>query len=446
MIGSQSTSLLVCTAFFSVAVARAQAPIAPDPLSAAALRTTLEYLTSDERAGRDSPSRGLDEARAYLIEHVRAAGLAPGVGDSYEHRYTLPGSRLDGGQLVLRVRAGTGEPVDLTPGKDVRVWRADAGYDNQDVEVVRVDFAQPGVDRMLRTQRGRRPVMVEVETTSPLWQACEGAREQLSRRGRGGAPWLLVRKGALPEGELHAAVSLPAPEDVEVSLHNVVATLCTEGAKEWVVFSAHYDHVGIGAPRDGDAIYNGADDDASGSAAVLALAEAFAQHKPKLMRNLAFVWFSAEEKGLRGSRAFVEDPPFPLADIAAVVNLEMLGRPPKEGARKAWITGDDLSDFAAIATPVFAKNGVERIGFAMAGALFSASDNLPFAQKGVVAHSISAGSLHDDYHQPSDELARLDLEHMSAVVRALYAFGVELATRPERPAFNAKGKRQLKLD
>jgi len=433
-----------------VATVWAQAPAAPavvdaDPCSAASLRATLEFLASDERAGRDSPSHGLDEARDYLIGRAQAAGLAPGVGEGYRHRYRLAGERVDGRNVVCNVRGASGESLELQPGRDVRVWRAGAGCDESDVEVARVDFAQPGVDRMLSGNRGRRPVMVEVEEASPLWKECAGPREQVGRRGRGGAPWLLVRRGALPEGELRATVSVPAPEAVDVELDNVVATWRSEGATEWVLFTAHYDHVGIGMPQAGDPIYNGADDDATGSAAVLAVAETFAREKAKLPRNLAFVWFSAEEKGLRGSRAFVEDSPIPLGDVAGVVNLEMLGRPPKEGPRKAWITGDDLSDFAEIARGAFAREDVELIRFPMAGALFYQSDNLPFAQKGVVAHAISAGSLHADYHRPSDEVSRLDVEHMSAVVHAIVGFGRELATREGRPAYNDKGRQVLRL-
>ncbi len=430
----------------TLAAPRAQEGFAPDPMSAAELRTTLEFLASDELLGRDSPSVGLTQARDYLVTRVRAAGLTSGAGDAFLFRYTLPGVRVDVGQLRLVVRAADGTTKTLVAGDDVRVWRADSAFANPVVEVLRVAFDQPGADRLLQRQGGKRPVVVEVEANSALWAGCAGVHERLSRRGgAGGAPWLLVRKGVLPEGALRADVELPAPEDIDVELYNVVATHRVPDAKEWVLFSAHYDHIGVGAPRDGDAIYNGADDDATGSAAVLALAETFAAQKPKLTRNVAFVWFSAEEKGLRGSGAFVADPTMPLTDIAAVVNLEMLGRPPKEGPRHAWITGNDLSDFASIAEPVLSKNDVKLVAFAMAGPLFSGSDNLPFAQKGVVAHSISAGSLHADYHQPSDELRLLDLDHMSTVVRGIYAFGVELASRPERPSYNAKGKKQLKL-
>lgn len=440
---------LVLAALLLALAPRAQeAGFAPDPLSPDSLRTTLEFLTDDALGGRDTPSLGLAKARDYLVARVQAAGLLPGVGTEFLHRYELPGSRLDGSTMQLTVWATAGgEKVVLQPGKDVRVWRADSGFANQDVEVVRLDLATPGADRLTQRQRGQRPVLLEVDETSPLWQAHGAVFERLSRRGSAGAaPTLLVRRGRLPQGELHAALTLPAPEATQVALENVVATLPCEGATEWVVFSAHYDHIGIGAARNGDSINNGADDDASGSAAVLALAEVFASQKPKLRRNLAFVWFSAEEKGLRGSFAFVAKPPFPLASIAAVVNLEMLGRPPVEGARKAWVTGHNFSDFATIAAAAMQPAGIEIIDFAMAGGLFSASDNLPFAQQGVVAHSISAGSLHQDYHQPSDELKLLDLDHMSAVVRGLYAFGVELGTRAARPAFNERGRKQLRLD
>lgn len=425
---------------------RGQAPaVAADPLSAESLRGTLAFLTDDALQGRDTPSPGLRQARDYLIERVRAAGLQPGVGAEFVHRYKLDGVRFDGAALKVEVwPAGGGDKLVLEPGKDVRLWRAEAAFDNQDVQLVRFQPAAPGADRLAQRPQGRRPVVFEVEPDSTLWQSSAGTIEKLGRRGGGSAaPWLLVRKGLLPEGELHAAVNVGAPVEAEVALENVVAVLPCEGAKEWVVFSAHYDHIGIGAGRGGDFVNNGADDNASGSSAVLALAQAFAAQRPKLKRNLAFVWFSAEEKGLRGSHAFVADSPFPLADIAAVVNLEMLGRPPQDGARKAWVTGDDLSDFAAIATTAMQRAGIEVIDFAMADGLFAASDNLPFAERGVVAHSISAGSLHQDYHQPGDELSKIDLEHMSAVVRGIYDFGVELATRAERPAYNDKGKQRL---
>lgn len=420
-------------------------PAQEDPLAAAQLRTTLTFLASDELAGRDSPSRGLREARDYLIARLQAAKVAPGVGESYVHEYELPGVTLPH-EGVTCALVGDGEKRELAFGEDVRIWRLDAAFQGEAVEVLRPDMDAPGSDRLLRRLRGNKPVILEVETDSPLWRATEGAQQKLgSTRGGASAPWLLVRKGVLPAGDLKLNLNVPAPTAGPVQLWNVVGVLRQPEAKEWLVFSAHYDHIGIGVARNGDSINNGADDDGTGTTTVLALAEAFARSPTAAGRNLAFVFFSAEEKGLRGSRAFVAAPPFPLADIAAVVNLEMLGRPPEGGVRKAWITGHDLSDFATRAQPALARAGVELIEFAMAANLFSASDNLPFAQQGVVAHSISAGSLHADYHQPSDEVSRIDFEHMSAVARGVFEFGKDLAAAKERPAFNDQGKARLQL-
>ena len=140
-----------------------------------------------------------------------------------------------------------------------------------------------------------------------------------------------------------------------------------------------------------------------------------------LRRSLLFVCFSAEEKGLRGSRAFAEDPPIPLDKIAAVVNIEMLGRPEADREPYIWVTGASRSDFDERITPVIAKAGVELSDFGMAERLFNASDNAPFARKGVVAHSISAGTLHEDYHRTSDEFEKIDVTHMTAVIRAIGA-------------------------
>jgi aminopeptidase YwaD len=156
-----------------------------------------------------------------------------------------------------------------------------------------------------------------------------------------------------------------------------------------------------------------------------------------------FVCFTGEERGLVGSKAFCEQPPVPLERIAANLNLEMLGRPESGSEGKAWVTGPDLSDFAAIAAAAMKRAGVELIDFKMAGQLFQQSDNWSFAQRGIVAHSVSAGSLHGDYHQPSDHADKLDVAHMTRIVRALRELTVELANREQGPQWSDAGKARL---
>ena len=230
---------------------------------------------------------------------------------------------------------------------------------------------------------------------------------------------------------------------IDIPLSNVIGVVKgSELPDEFVVVSAHYDHVGIGAPKDGDSIHNGADDDATGTTAVLMLADAIGKG-PKPKRSIAFVCFSAEEKGLRGSAAFVESSPIALDKIRCNLNIEMLGRPEQGKEKKAWVTGREYSDFADIVGAAMKNQGVELIEFGMAKQLFAASDNLSFAKKGIVAHSISAGSLHSDYHQPTDEVSRIDVPHMTAVIRALEAAVKELANRDAAPQWNDEGKKAI---
>ena len=265
--------------------------------------------------------------------------------------------------------------------------------------------------------------------------------------------FLLVREGVLPaapadgrQAAWTAAWQVAAPERAEVPQRNVLALLrAREGsdrADEYVVVSAHYDHVGTGREVDGDGIYNGADDNATGTTAVVLLAEALAKAGAQ-RRNVLFVCFAAEERGLRGSAAFCERPPVPIEQVVANLNIEMIGRPEPGNEGKAWITGADLSDFAAICGAALERAGVGLVDFPMADRLFAASDNFSFVRHGVVAHSISAGSLHPDYHQPGDEVDKLDVPHMTRIVRGLLEATVALANRDDAPGWNERGEARL---
>jgi Zn-dependent M28 family amino/carboxypeptidase len=161
------------------------------------------------------------------------------------------------------------------------------------------------------------------------------------------------------------------------------------------------------------------------------------------LRSVRFVCFTGEERGLVGSAAFCSRPPVPLEQVVANINLEMLGRPEAGNEGKAWITGVELSDFGAIAGPALQRAGVELIDFPMSKQLFAASDNYSFVKKGVVAHSFSAGSLHRDYHQPSDQVEKLDLVHMTKIVQGLHEVVREFAERDGRPAWNEAGRARL---
>ena len=432
---------------------------AQEVITEAKVKAIVSYLASDELAGRDSPSPGLEAAAKYIADHFAAAGLQQVANDSWFHGYQLPGLRLDSTTIVLKVRREQGEKGEKTEQKEakdlqadteVRLYRAgdSIGEDDQVATVASAGDAR--TDRLLMNPGSRRPMLLEIDTADPRWASSQGVHSLLGKGRQGGRPVFLVKKGALPPGDPNAEdahyvvnYKITAPQPADVELKNVVGLLRgSSKPEEYVLVSAHYDHIGIGMPIDGDAINNGADDDASGTTAVVLLAEALAK-QPRPARSVLFVCFSAEEKGLRGSRAFAERPPVPLEQVVANVNIEMIGRPDADKHQQAWITGPDYSDFAAIAGPALHRAGIELVGFDMAKALFAASDNYSLAQKGVVAHSISAGSLHADYHRPSDEVAKLQLPHMTAVIKGLREVVREFAEREQRPAYNDAGRKVL---
>jgi aminopeptidase YwaD len=183
-----------------------------------------------------------------------------------------------------------------------------------------------------------------------------------------------------------------------------------------ILFSAHLDHLGIGTPVNGDEIYNGADDDASGTAAVLEIARVLGRgRRPR--RTVIFALFGSEEMGGLGSIYFREHPPLPLKDIAANLEFEMIGRPdPAVKDDALWLTGWERSNLG----PALAAHGARLVRDPHPGEnFFARSDNFVLAKKGVVAQTISSYGLHKDYHQPSDDLAHLDFKHMDAAIGSL---------------------------
>ena len=191
-------------------------------------------------------------------------------------------------------------------------------------------------------------------------------------------------------------------------------------AQQVLLISAHVDHLGNRPAREGtsatDTIYNGADDDASGTVAVLALAKALAMgSRPK--RTIVFALFGSEELGGVGSRYFADHPPVPLPQIVANLQFEMIGRPDSAvPARTLWLTGYERSTLG----PALAKQGARLVQDPHPEMkFFVRSDNIQFARRGVVAHTVSSYGLHKDYHQPSDEISKIDFVHMTDAIQSM---------------------------
>jgi hypothetical protein len=188
---------------------------------------------------------------------------------------------------------------------------------------------------------------------------------------------------------------------------------------EVILLTAHLDHLGmLKVPKDGDAIFNGADDDASGTTAVLNLARMLATGEvPK--RTVVFALFGSEEAGGYGARGFLAHPPVPLTSLVANLEFEMIGRPDaavSEGT--LWLTGYERSNLG----PELAKHGAHLVGDPHPKEqFFQRSDNITLARQGIIAQTVSSFGLHTDYHQVSDELKTIDFKHMTAAIASMEA-------------------------
>ena len=207
---------------------------------------------------------------------------------------------------------------------------------------------------------------------------------------------------------------------------------------EVILLTAHLDHLGVAASSaSGDKIYNGADDDASGTTAVLTLAHVLASG-PRPKRTVIFALFGSEEIGGFGARAFLANPPTPLTGIVANLEFEMIGRSdPAVPAGTLWLTGFERSNLG----PELAKHGAHLVQDPHPKEqFFQRSDNIALARQGVIAHTVSSFGLHTDYHQPSDELKTIDFNHMDNAIASMIGPIRWLTDTNWKPQWNPGGR------
>ena len=184
-------------------------------------------------------------------------------------------------------------------------------------------------------------------------------------------------------------------------------------------------------------IFNGADDDASGTVAVMEIARALASgERPK--RTVYFLCFGSEEAGGHGSNYFVNNLPFPKEKLIANLQFEMIGRPdPKVKPDELWLTGYDRSNLG----PELTKRGARLVQDPHPQEnFFQRSDNYTLARQGIVAHTVSSFGLHTDYHRPDDEVSKIDFGHMTRSIAAMIVPVKWLANSGFVPAWN-EGKK-----
>ncbi|HWB92583.1 MAG TPA: M28 family peptidase, partial [Puia sp.] len=231
--------------------------------------------------------------------------------------------------------------------------------------------------------------------------------------------------------------SLHIRQDVEESkLANVVGVLPgTKRKGEIVIFSGHYDHLGVGKPdAKGDSIYNGANDDASGTTAVITLADYFAKKRHNV-RTIVFAAFTAEEIGEFGSQYFSGQ--FNPDSVAAMFNIEMIGTESKWGRNSAYITGYERSDMGKILQKNLAGSSFNFYPDPYpAQQLFYRSDNASLARQGVPAHTISTSKMDSEkyYHTQGDEIGTLDMNNMARIIKAIALSSTSIVNGKDTPS------------
>jgi hypothetical protein len=466
------------------------------------IRRRIGIIADDSMRGRDTPSPELDKVAAYVAGEFRRFGLKPG-GDSgtFIQRYAL-----DRVQFVPESSAAFvdgGGNATLAAGKDFVF--PDNMFDSGDYagELVLLSGPVTGpltadtaalAGKMLifatgprnRADRQRvlawKPAGVVLITPAPdsVWTqiVARTNRAQLRDPSRevGKTVVLAARASALqpiatqlgadlaaaqaattfttkPLGtQLHVHVRLRAVE--RNSAPNAVGIL--EGSdprlqSEYLVYSAHMDHVGVAGPRGSggcraqgaDSICNGADDDGSGTVAVVELAEAFAQLSPRPKRSIIFLGVSGEEKGLWGSGYFAEHTPVPVSAIVADLNIDMIGRNWKD---TIVVIGKEHSDLGATlnrvaaAHPELNMRPIDDIW--PQENFYFRSDHYNFARKGVPILFFFSGT-HPDYHQPSDSPDKIDAEKEARIARLVFYLGLDVANSAERPKWNPDSYKRI---
>lgn len=414
---------------------------------------TVDFLASDEMAGRNTPSPELNIAAAYVAARFRGAGLE-GLGpegsfyQTSEYSQVIPareglrivvnGTSLEGAALLM----GTGGEVSV---KGSITNAEGAGNQAFSGPIVVGDVILPPQaasnplsvlamwSRRVRpwANQGATAVFVRAEADSPLTAVCESLRSQpvaLPPQFAFAVPVIVVDPSVSLEGP--AELTIPANREVLIPVRNVIGLLRgsdPELSKQAIVITAHLDHIGrqMSGP---DPVNNGADDNATGVTGVVMLADAFGALKERPKRSVICMTFWGEEKGLLGSKYFVRNPLWPLEQITANINLEMIGRPEEGAEGRVWGTGWPHSNLGPLMAVGAARAGVTVFHHEQfSEMLYTRSDNDSFVRAGVIAHSFSAGSLHGDYHQPSDEVAKLKTAHMTKVIRGLFAGALPIA-------------------
>jgi len=382
---------------------------ANDVINTNEVRRIEQVLASDDFQGRATGTPGIDKAEQFINNEFKSIGLKPISGGSYLQSFVA---------LRPKTKSVKGEMDDVElDAKNIMVITTTADLKVNEKDSYQIEYIKAGENIGSKVQgimQAKKNALVFIDTSfSKIFPRLAGFKRQLLPMDY--SVIFVLGEYQPKEFTIKAEHSFE-----ETKMANVVGILPGKSRpNEYVIFSAHHDHIGIGKPLNGDSIYNGANDDAAGTTAVILLAKYF-KKLGNNERTIVFATFTAEEIGGFGSQYFSRQ--FNPDQVVAMFNIEMIGTESKWGKNSAFITGFEKSNMGAIlqqnlkgsAFTFYADPYPEQN-------LFYRSDNATLARLGVPAHTISTAKMDKEpyYHSPDDEVETLDLVNMTEIIKAI---------------------------
>jgi hypothetical protein len=401
-------------------------------INTAEVKRIEQVLAADDMQGRRTFTPGIDKASAFIESEFKKTGLLPFNGAAnyrqeffmYQANTTSAKITIDGKEIsdsLVAVFSYLPE-VSLT--------------EKSDVEVVTIKAGESFGQKFYESYQSKKNLLVLVDTS--FIKTIKNIRQIDKVSAEQATNTIVFVWGSTSA----AAFSVSIKNDIrKKALNNVVGVLPGKSRPdEYVIFSGHYDHLGVGSPMEGvphdatDSVYNGANDDAAGTTAVLMLATYF-KKLGNNERTLIFTTFVAEELGGFGSQYFSKQ--LVPEKVMAMFNIEMIGTESKWGRNSAYITGFEKTNMGEIL-----QQNLKGSSFTFhpdpytEQQLFYRSDNATLARLGVPAHTISTSKMDNEpnYHTAHDEIATLDMDNMAAIIKSIAVSAATIISGKDTPS------------
>ncbi|KAA3440227.1 M28 family metallopeptidase [Rufibacter hautae] len=407
-------TIVLCLSLMPLAGAVAQKSTQLKNIQQKEVTRIVTTLAADDMMGRQTFTPGIEKAADFISAEFKSIGLQPLAGDTdYKQEFKMYALKPSKTDVTLNKQSLNPDEFFYSTVHRKFEWEEKAP---KPVFIGENDDFRQGINTARKLDKDVL-VMVHPKHQEMFKRYANSFRQTRPVAELGKGNTLIFVLSPLTEV---TSFNIEIKNDVEeMPLANVAGMIPGKRADEYVVFSGHYDHIGTMKAVAGDSIANGADDDASGTTAVITLARHF-QKQGKPERTLIFVAFTAEEIGGFGSQHFSKQ--LNPDEIVAMFNIEMIGKGSKFGPNSAYITGFEKSDFGTLLQQAVKGTPYSFHPDPYPGQnLFYRSDNATLARLGVPAHTISSVQIDQDklYHSVNDEVESLDMAHMTNMIKAI---------------------------